>query len=169
MTLFETEPTVARTAVLSDDERYRYLLTRTWAPALPVLGWVALNPSKADHLVDDPSVARMISFSQAFGYGGLILGNVFGLRSTDPAALVGHPYPIGPDNDEHLLAAMAGLDVVCAWGASVPVYWRHRPTAVAELLRQHGARLHHLGLTKDHHPRHPLYLRADTPLTRWER
>lgn len=166
--LFDLVPEMRRDAVLSDDGRYRYLLTRVWDDTLPLLGWCCLNPSKADHLVDDPSLTRMISFSQAFGYGGLLLGNLFGLRATDPAELTRCADPIGPDNDQYLLSALADLDVMCAWGASVPSYWRHRPPAVAARLRERGARLHHLGLTKGGHPRHPLYLRADTPLTLWE-
>lgn len=164
MTLFDT---TMRGAVLSDDGLYRYLLTRTWDPTLPVLGWCALNPSKANHEINDPSATRMIGFSKGFGFGGLLLGNIFGLRATDPAALVGHPDPIGPDNDRLLIDAMRGLTVVCAWGASVPPYWRHRPAAVAAQLRAAGADLCHLGLTKDGHPRHPLYVRGDTALTRW--
>lgn len=166
--LFEIATGMRRDAVLSEDGRYRYLLLRIWDQALPLLGWCCLNPSTADHLVDDPSLTRMIGFSREFGYGGLLLGNQFGLRATDPCELTYCADPIGPDNDHHLLSALAGLDVVCAWGASVPTYWRHRPAAVAAQLRERDARLHHLGLTKDGHPRHPLYLRGDTPLTLWE-
>lgn len=166
MTLFDVDP-VERDALLSDDGHYRYTLTRVWDHSLPVVVWVMLNPSIADALLDDPTIGRCVSFAKAWGYGGIVVVNLFACRATEPADIGTFIDPIGPDNDRHLFAATAGCDVVAAWGASVPHYWRHRPAAVAELLRQRGARLFHLGLTKDGHPRHPLYLRGDTQPTRW--
>lgn len=165
-TLFDVEP-MWRSAEFSADGTYRYELRRVWDQSLPLLGWCALNPSKADAFVDDPSVGRMIAFTKAFGYGGFVLGNMFGFCATNPAELIGAPDPIGPDNDRRLLDVMGGHPVICAWGASVPVYWRHRPAGVAEQLRQRGAQLYHLGLNKDGSPRHPLYLAGDTQRTLW--
>jgi hypothetical protein len=52
--------------------------------------------------------------------------------------------------------------IVAAWGVHGTYMGRDR-----EVRRLFGNRLHHLGLTKVGHPRHPLYLRADTPLTPW--
>lgn len=168
MTLFDVaDPGMERYATLSEDGLYRYTLHRRWNYDLPVLSWCCLNPSTANHLVDDNSTNRMIDFSRAFGYGGLDLFNIFGLISTDPAGLVAAEDPIGPDNDRYLLAIPAGEPLICAWGASVPHYWRHRPAVLVEQLRVKGVELHHLGLTKEGHPRHPLYLRGDTKPTRW--
>lgn len=167
MTLFDVDGGMISDAVVSADGRYRYRLTRVWDESLPILVFCMLNPSKADAHVNDPTIVRCIAFAKAWGYGGILVVNLFALRATDPADLTQCPDPIGPDNDQHLFSAAGGRDVVCAWGASVPHYWRHRPAGIVQQLRDCGAELHHLGLTKDGHPRHPLYLRADTTPTRW--
>lgn len=172
MTLFDvTDPAMERYATLSSDGVYRYTLHRIWDHERPELVWVMLNPSTADSFVDDPTMRRCIGFSRGWDYGSLVVVNLFALRATDPTALntFAPNDPIGPLNNDYVLGATADKDVVCAWGASVPQYWRHRPAGLVELMRQRGARLHHLGLTKSHQPRHPLYLASDTPLTRWER
>lgn len=168
MTVFDVDP-IHRDAIISDCGRYRYRLERIWDESLPVLVWVMLNPSTADASIDDPTIRRCISFAKAWGYGGIVVVNLFALRATNPKALniFAPDDPIGPLNNDHILEAVAGGDVICAWGASVPEYWRHRPAGVVQIMREHGARLHHLGLTKDRHPRHPLYLAGDTKPTRW--
>lgn len=48
------EPTIRRSADLSDCETYRYDLTREWDSDLPKVVWIMLNPSIADERVDDP-------------------------------------------------------------------------------------------------------------------
>ena len=167
MTLFDVG---ARTsAIFSEDRRYRYQLTRIWDDSLPLVAFGMLNPSDANEEDNDPTATRCIGFAKGFGYGGLIIGNMFALVSSDPATLTEVDDPIGPENDAYLAGlAESGVDIICAWGASVPAYWRHRPRAVVERWRQQGAKLFHLGLTKDGSPRHPLYLAASTPLTRWD-
>jgi hypothetical protein len=73
--------------------------------------------------------------------------------------------PIGPLNDGYLssIAASAEL-VICAWG--VHGAFRDRGKMVRGALLA-GVKPHHLGLTKDGHPRHPLYLKADTQPQEW--
>ena len=156
------------TAVFSEDGRYRYRLSREWGTG-PVATFVMLNPSTATADVPDPTVTRCIRFAQSWGCGGLQVVNVYALRSTDPKELwkVSAWERIGPDNDEHLRSVAetaAALDwpVVGAWGANAKL------ARISWVLRFPGMdRLSHLGLTKGGQPRHPLYLRADTPLTGW--
>jgi hypothetical protein len=155
---------VNRDALLSADGRYRYQLMRSWGDG-PWLTFVMLNPSTADALVDDPTIRRCIAFAEAWGYGGLIVVNLFALRATDPRELLTAVDPVGHENDWHIADAVEQTDlVVAAWGASIPRQHGKRPAAVRELLGD----AHHLGLTAAGHPRHPLYLRADTRPTRWE-
>lgn len=170
MTLFDVlEPDMERYATLSDDGRYRYTLHRVWDHDAPQIAWLMLNPSTADALTDDPTIRRCIGFSRSWGYGSLVVVNLFALRATDPVALNSFAPndPIGPLNNDYLFAAASQGEIVCAWGASVPQYWRHRPAGVVQILRERGAILYHLGLTKSGQPRHPLYLAADTPRTGW--
>lgn len=76
-----------------------------------------MNPSTADPMVDDPTVAKCGRFARRWGYGGLLVGDTFAYRATDQARLAEIEDPVGPDNDNHLLtmAAEASL-VVFAYG-----------------------------------------------------
>ncbi|WP_349606116.1 DUF1643 domain-containing protein [Cupriavidus sp. DF5525] len=42
----------------SDCEQYRYRLWRHWDASRPTLGFIMLNPSTADHQVNDPTITR---------------------------------------------------------------------------------------------------------------
>lgn len=162
-----TEPAyLVSDARFSADRKYRYSLTRTWARVKPTIAFIMLNPSTADETKLDPTVRRCVGFAQAWGYGGIEVGNLFALRSTDPSALKGHPDPIGEDNDEYLLGILDSNDAtICAWGNGGR--WYGQGKAVKLLLQKYGP-LYHLGLTKAGEPKHPLYLRADTKMEVWE-
>lgn len=154
-------------AKLSEGREYRYALGRIWDPSNPrTLYVIGLNPSTADETEDDPTIRRCIGFAKAFGCGGLTMLNLFALRSTDPKGLRAVADPIGPENDLTLLSArmLENVVIVAAWGVHGTFMGRDR-----EVRKMFDGQLHHLGLTKDGHPKHPLYLKSDTSLTRWER
>ncbi|WP_329406000.1 DUF1643 domain-containing protein [Nocardia vinacea] len=151
--LFGVEP--HKSAVLSPCGTYRYELTRRWSRQ-PVVGWVMLNPSTADADIDDPTVRRCIGFAKSWGFGGIVIRNLFALRATDPAELVRHPDPIGPDNDTHLSHCDHEDMTMLAWGA----HGGQRGREVLELLARQGIRPYQLATTIDGQPRHPLYLSA---------
>ena len=79
--------------------------------------FVGLNPSTADEIKDDPTSRKCMRFAQSWGYGGIILANLFAYRATDPRELKGVSDPVGPENDHWLnrLADEAGI-VIAAWG-----------------------------------------------------
>lgn len=141
----------------SDCEAYRYSLKRIWNVDGARVNFVMLNPSKADEIKNDPTVERCEQRARRLSFGAFQVTNIFAWRDTDPMALRRAVEPIGPQNDEALLEAAAKADqVVAAWG----VHGAHlsRGLDVERLLRDAGCDLYHLGLTKDGHPRHPLYL-----------
>lgn len=90
--LFETPPNPKMpaswecSAKLSDCGTYRYELRRWWGTGAPV-AWLMLNPSTADAKQDDPTLRRIIGFSYRWGYGGLIVVNLYPFRSSNPADL----------------------------------------------------------------------------------
>lgn len=147
---------------------YRY---RLWRPVEgndgtePVL-FIMLNPSTADHTVDDPTIRRCAGFARRFGSGRLEVANLFALRATNPRMLDEAEDPVGEESDRHILdAAETSELVVCAWGAKIPRGYEWRARQVLELLRLAGhPTLYCLGETKAGHPRHPLYLAKETPL-----
>jgi hypothetical protein len=143
-------------AAFSPCRTYRYALWREWNDG-PTVTFIGLNPSTADETKDDPTIRRCVGFAKSWGFGGLIMANLFALRATDPTEMLRHPEPVGPDNDAWLrgLAGRSGK-VIAAWG--VHGTHRKRDKAVLQML---GDKLHALALTKAGLPKHPLYLRAD--------
>ncbi|TAA12425.1 DUF1643 domain-containing protein [Pseudoxanthomonas winnipegensis] len=155
-----------RDAMVSPCGRYRYSLGRAGLLGSGTVLFVMLNPSTADADVDDPTIRRCVSFAASWGFKRLEVANLFAFRATDPKAMALAEDPVGPDNDLHLMcaAARAGL-VICAWG--VNGVHLQRAARVRAMLTGAGHRLHHLGLTKDGHPKHPLYLAAATEPQEW--
>ena len=149
-----------RETILSPCRTYRYALWREWIGGEGYAMFVGLNPSTADEVQDDPTIRRCIAFAKAWGYSGLCMTNLFAFRATDPRDMKIAADPVGPDNDAHLLALSADAGViVAAWG--VHGSYKGRASAVCKLLPS----LHCLGLTKEGHPKHPLYLRKSlTPV-----
>lgn len=145
---------------------YRYLLTRIWDPSIPPAVFLMLNPSTADALEDDATVGRLAGkngFARKFGAGGLVVVNLFGLRSTDPRALLHHADPVGPLNDAFIRRATANAStVVAAWGAAGVQHGRG--ARVTETLLARGVELQCLGQTATGQPRHPLYLPGNAVL-----
>jgi hypothetical protein len=153
-------------AVISLCEKYRYVLWRKWSLGVPV-NFLMLNPSTADATQDDPTIRRCIGYAKAWGAGGLIVTNLFALRSTDPKALKRTPGAVGPENDRWIReAAMASASTVCAWGAHGSLYGRSRQ--VRRMLDGIPlASVFSLRLTAAGEPCHPLYLPADLRPTQW--
>lgn len=149
---------------------YRYLLTRIWDPAVKPVVFLMLNPSTADALEDDPTIRRLAGpngFARRMGAGGLAVVNLFGLRSTDPRALLHHPDPVGRHNDAFVRQATDMADtVVCAWGAAGVTGDRGRE--VTQALTARRVPLHCLGRTSTGQPRHPLYLPKNASLEPYE-
>ncbi len=156
---------MVKSAVLSGDRLYRYILSRGWASG-PRMVWIMLNPSTADAENDDPTIRRCIGFAKREGCGSLDVVNLYALRCTKPKHLLDHPDPEGPDNP--LAWAQVLFDpepefIVAAWGAfdtsDLP-----RPKALVGYCS--GSMLC-LGTTAKNAPRHPLYVKADAPLVVW--
>lgn len=156
-------------AVFSPCRRYRYVLWRCWNVDAPAAIFVGLNPSTADETEDDPTIRKCMGFARKWGFGELVMLNLFAWRATDPRSLKSTVDPVGPDNDAQIVRQVQGRmlrRVVAAWGVGGALHGRG---AVVRLNLQSllYGQLQHLGLTKAGHPRHPLYLPYETALQGW--
>lgn len=152
-----------RTAEISPCGRYRWWLKRRWEcdGNGRTVCFVMLNPSTADATTDDPTVRRCMGFARRWGFTELVIRNLFPLRATDPNVLLTADCPTGGIRGEQEFREAAYANVtVAAWGAKVP-FARDRHV-IADLTPR--TPLYCLGTTKEGHPRHPLYVRADQPL-----
>jgi hypothetical protein len=152
-------PHIASSADFSDDGQYRYSLRRTWDDSLPSCMFVGMNPSTADLTHDDPTLAKCRRFAVKWGYGTLLMANVFAYRATNQRRLLEVRDPIGPHNDDAILALAHDAHLVIMAYGKPHVRLRQRGPLVAKLIRQHAGKSPHiLRLSKDGVPSHPLYL-----------
>lgn len=160
--------TAYSTAAISRCGRYRYELIRRWGDD-PMLEFVMLNPSTADANQDDPTIRRCIGYAKRWGYGALVVRNLFAYRATKPANLVNAVvgYPEGTSIDEAafgpLNAAYLGNQIaectIAAWGD------HRRARNWFDTHRLNRPTLFCLGYTANGSPRHPLYLPKTTTPT----
>lgn len=154
-----------RSAIITDDERYRYNLQRVWNSKLPLCIFNMLNPSTADHTKDDPTIRRCIGFASRWGCGGILIVNLFAYRATKVSDLKKAKCSIvGPQNRTYIQEAAIiaeedqrhGLNVpyVCAWGPNGAL--GGQAETVLSWIDEIGPKTSCLGLTKDKYPRHPL-------------
>ena len=129
--------------------------------AIPYMLSIGMNPSTARADVDDPTIRRDIELAKREGFERLIKVNVMDLRATSPKRLLVET----PCSDQNrptirMLAREAGKIVVCT-GRLHKKLRRYGDAVIGDL---RGHTLWCLGKNDDGSPKHPLYLRADTPL-----
>ena len=153
-------------AEFSRCRRWRYLLWRRWDEAKPAANFLMLNPSTADEVKLDPSCTRARVYAERWGFGALIVTNIFGWRATDPEEMKSVRDPVGKGNDAAILKAAREAEiVVCAWGNHGA--HRGRGNRVQTYLRSNDVKLHYLKLNGGGHPAHPLYLPGTLEPVRW--
>ena len=93
-----------------------------------------------------------MGFARQWGYGSLLLVNLFSFRATDPATLSKVSKPVGPAANLWLRRAGAESQLlVAAWGNGGQLF--ARATSVAHLINNAQC----LGVTAKGMPLHPLY------------
>lgn len=148
-------------AVLSECSQYRYSLSRIWDETKPIIGFIALNPSTADHVEDDRTISRCINFSKLWGFGGFYMLNLFAYRATKPSDMMQSDSPIGSENNKYILELNNKVEkIVVCWGDK----GRHKSRAreVIKLLSNND--LYCISINNSGEPKHPLYIKGDAKL-----
>ena len=151
-------------AILSEDRKYRYILSRIWDETKPTVLFIGLNPSTADENTDDPTIRRCINFAKSWGYGGIFMANLFAFRSTNPQGLYAEQDPVGSANDFYIkeYSDKSKLTIAC-WGNHGNFI--NRSEEVCKLVNS----LYCLDINKSGKPKHPLYVKPNAtrkPYTR---
>ncbi|NEQ99153.1 MAG: DUF1643 domain-containing protein [Cyanothece sp. SIO2G6] len=162
-------------AIFSSCNCYRYGLWRRWDFEQPLLLFIGLNPSTADAVTNDPTIRRCIGFARSWGYGGMMVTNLFAYRATRPQELRQVTDPIGPETDEWIVrlcqcvvdstwsittrsitTSHSDTRVMAIWGNAGA--WWGRDRTILNLIRPIIPQLYCLSVTKRGQPAHPLYL-----------
>lgn len=136
--------------------RYRWSLSEIWDPAGPLWLWLMMNPSVAGLECSDMTVQKTGRIARLGGAGGQLIGNTGAYRSTSPAGLSDVDDPIGPENEQAILAmARRAGKIVVAYGQP-PKPLAGEGLRLARLLAAESFELHVLRLSRDGTPMHPL-------------
>jgi len=157
---------------------YRWRLERKINQSDTELVFIGLNPSIASSKVDDNTIVRLHHLSDYWGYGKLIVVNLFAQVSSKASTLKDFDNPIGNRNNFYLLRELSfwsknlKIDLCVGWGANGS--FMNRDSYVLKKMKSfYTSRFHNiqkanppfmLGLNKDGSPKHPLYLPSDTLL-----
>ena len=146
-----------KSAIISDCNKYRYELHREWDKKKGKVLFIMLNPSTADADNNDLTTIRCMNFAKKWGYGGIMIGNIYPFRAKRPKDLrkwldeakLTADFNAAHENIKHVetMAEQADM-IVCAWGCNHP--------GVPEWVDELGD-LFYLELCKDNiTPKHPL-------------
>src|SRR5262249_34228816 len=116
--------------------QYRYAFARWWADAGPLVLWVGLNPGTGDtESRRRPSLERFETWSRRLGMGGLLIGNLFAVRTKAVKDVAAETEAVGEHNDDalRLLSGIAD-QTIAAWGGRGGA--GDRATSAAQLLRR---------------------------------
>jgi len=162
-------------AVFSEDDQYRYYLSRQWSTNKPLIA-IMLNPSTADAFKNDPTVQIIENLAKHRSCGGFVVINFAALRATEPKDMLKHNDPFGKYNYYAIKKTLNQVvhrwrikpDILLAYGNNI----EKLPTGIHEAnkINKLGAKygnLKCLKMTKKGYPSHPLYIARDTKPLRY--
>jgi hypothetical protein len=158
MELFENKSGAA----FSEDGKHRYALWRIWDESKPLVMFIGLNPSTANHKTNDPTIESVIRISKYNGYGGFYMMNCWSFIATEPKYLDTKSGLI--ENDEWL-TKIAGIckDVVFAWG-NFQIVRGHLKDSMFKKLFPNALCI---CKNKNGSPGHPLFKKGDTKFIKY--
>ncbi|MED4210811.1 DUF1643 domain-containing protein [Priestia megaterium] len=164
----QIEETIKSTAVLSDNNQYRYKLSRVWNEEKPNAAVLMLNPSKADMLKTDKTVMNVNNYLVDKGYGSFTIVNLFAFRTTEPKFLNQRDEIYETLNDDYLAEAFYEADVIIvAWVRDKDKYVR-RKRAVEKLLLNYKEKVKCFEDSNGKKLRHPRDLTVNWKLIDYE-
>src|SRR4051812_36141744 len=104
-------------ATFSACRRYRYRWWRIADQRKPTVTFIGLNPSKANEDSGDRTADQCVKYAEFWGYGGVIICNLFALCETKWAIAKASQHLTSLDNDEHIQDCVNFSELtIVAWG-----------------------------------------------------
>jgi hypothetical protein len=158
---------IYKNAEISPDGLYRYTLTREWSIGKRFLTYVMLNPSTADAEIDDATIRVCCGRAKLLNFHGILVLNLFALRTTNPKDLYNHSDPIGPKNNYYIINQLKELHnynapIIVAWGNHGEL--NNRNKEFIELAKEYKVNMLALKITKKGQPSHPLRISYEKKL-----
>lgn len=148
---------IQKDALFSPCGKHRIWLSRIWDINKPMIMFIGLNPSKADHSEDDNTIKRVKKISNNSGYGGFYMMNLFTYISTDPKKLNIEQGNINLADRYLKHIASKCETIVFAWG-NFKVFGRDKE--VKQIFPLASA----LHINKNGSPQHPLFIKGNVKI-----
>lgn len=156
-----------KAADVSKCGKYRYSLTRSWGEGAHAI-FIMLNPSLANAAIDDRTIKKCTTLCVGWGLAGFHVVNLFAFITPHVEKMKRAADPYGPRQEKafhRIMQAHLAQDnpgpVVCAWG--VDGAWQDQDLRVMRWLALYPTvEPRCLSVTKDGHPKHPLYQKGTT-------
>lgn len=134
------ETTLTTQAVFSEDNTKRYLLKKTWDPALPKLTICMLAPSIAAGIQLDTTTSLVLNNASALGFGSVSIVNLFATLGDFTCDELKED----PENLDAILEAVQSADVAIyapGVGKAKLIAFQERSRQVLEALRPYEKKL----------------------------
>lgn len=140
-------------SIISPCGNYRYALWRNWDKTRVAAMFILLNPHVDGKGKNSPIVDKCIKYAKRWGYGGVIICNLYAYITDDLRELANVDNPHGLDNYQYIsqMVKYSGI-VVAGWGGLYPTINK------LQEIRNLVGPLHYLQLDKMGIPKHPLTL-----------
>lgn len=144
-----------KSAEISEDEKYRYKLSRIWDPTMNKILFIMINPSTASATSDDMTIKKMVKMIKPWKYGGFYVGNLYPYRSSDPSVLKNLQIP-----EEIQITNMKSIEemasecslIVYAWGTKGPDKRQREPEWLRAIMNRD---VYCIGTSVKGVPKHP--------------
>lgn len=147
------ENTIKSTVIFSNNDQYRYKLTRTWDEQKPQATVIMLNPSTADSLKTDKTVMNVNNFLIDNGYGSMTIVNLFAYISRNPKHLKNRKSKYEALNNDYLIKSFRSSDlIIIAWTRDK---YKKRKKEVENILVPYQNKVMCFQDTSRKSPRHP--------------
>lgn len=160
----------------SEDMQYRFLLGKKKRDTSKLLLCCGVNPSIASLENLDPTMKRVETLVEKKGYDGYIMINLYPFRATNPKDMPEEMDQAIVDLNlaylERCLNIFHGeIHIWAAWGNLIETkpYLKECLQQMVLRTKNYPCSWYHMGaLTKKNHPRHPLYLKCDADMERFD-
>jgi hypothetical protein len=129
-------------AWFSDNENYRYRLTRIWDPEKEVVAVIMLNPSHATESKLDQTNMKLCNWLIEKNVGGVEILNMYAFMATNPRHLVNRDEAFERPNDIYISVVAEQVQrIILAWARGGAVERVQRKREVLRTLEPHSDKL----------------------------
>ena len=158
------EANIKSIAIMSNNEEYRYRLTRIWDEKKEIAGIIMINPSKANALKTDRTIMNVMNYLIDKNFGGVDVVNLFSFITTEQENLNQRNIVYENPNDYYISQMIEERSmIIVAWGSNNKEH-NFRKNEVEIILLPYKNKLKCFRDKNGRNTRHPLHLTADWEL-----